>query len=343
MPKTVTDREFFQLSTAKQIALLDAQCAYHQIPMNPPIPSELITVIIQGPIYTQAHPLAPQGITQQVIKNVKKHMPEAAIILATWKGQPIEQLKNLDITQVLLLDDPQATPFYIKGFKADNPYNNCNRLIYSTQAGLQAVKTQYILKLRSDLLMFHPMVSAFFGAYSTADQQWQVLAQRILAFPIFSLKYEIGKNAKGVIIQHPRPFHISDWAYFGLTKDIKTLFDCPLAPEPQTSRWFDTHQKPVNDIWPERVWRYSPEQYITSHLALRILGIKLAHGSDDNPEILAASERFITNNFIILDQNMWGLWSLKLQHYQDEIAQKFSLKLYDFSNWQRDYQKYCID
>ena len=340
----VTDRQFFGLPSERQIAYLQPYCEKNQIPMGEPLPSRDISVVIQGPIFTQTHEWAPKGITYQVVQNIRKFLPEATIIVATWEGQPLDVLAGLDIDKILTLPDPGTVSFYTKGYQTDNLNNNCNRLIYSTQQGLAVVQTPYVLKIRSDLLMFHPMLSCFFGQFDSPDKldtKWQVLSQRILSFPMFSIKYEQGTNRHGKKVNQPRPFHVSDWAYFGNTGDVRRLFDCPLVPEPQTSRWFETRPKPENDIWAQRLWRYPPEQYITSNLAERRLGIHLEHASQDTPEIIDASERFIANNFVILDQKLWGLWSLKLQHYQDELKKFIPAGLYHFDNWHKDYEKYC--
>lgn len=336
----LSDREFFDLSTAKQVAYLKANCPQQNIPMGQAIPSQEISVVIQGPIFTQTHALAPEGITRTVIASVRQHLPQAKIILATWQGQPLASLTDLSINEVVTLEDPQATSFYVAGYQTDNLYNNCNRLIYSIQQGLAKVTTPYVLKIRSDLLMFHPLLSCFFGQFEQFDPQWQVLNQRILAFPMFSIKYELGKNAQGIMVNQTRPFHVSDWAYFGQTADVKKLFDCELVPEPETSRWFESRPKPANDIWSQRLWRYSPEQYITSNLAKRTLGIHLEHASVETPEVVAASEQFIANNFVILDQKLWGLWSLKLQHYQDELKKFIPAGLYNLVVWHADYIKF---
>ncbi|WP_169733735.1 WavE lipopolysaccharide synthesis family protein [Alkanindiges illinoisensis] len=310
-----------------------------------PIDSREISVVIQGPIFTHITPLAPEGITRQVLKALRQHLPYATLILSTWKGQPVEDL-DADIT--LQLDDPGTTNFYKPKAKAENLYNNGNRLIYSTQAGLAQVKTKYTLKIRSDLLLFHPLFSSYFNQFHHVDAPWHVLEQRIIGFPVYSLKYEstqprsASHKNRSTKIQ-PRPFHVSDWAYFGLTADMQKLFDCPLMDEPATSRWFETRPKPTNDLWPDRLWRYSPEQYIVSNLAQRTLGITLEHASQDDADILQSSERFIANNFIILDQHQWGLWSLKLKVYQDQLPPELLKGLYSHQVWYRDYQKYSIN
>lgn len=304
-----------------------------------PIDSRDISVVIQGPVFSNMTPQAPDGITWQVLKALRQHLPQATLILSTWKDQRVE---DLDADIILQLDDPGTTNFYKPNAQAENLYNNGNRLIYSTQAGLAQVKTPYTLKIRSDLLLFHPLFSSYFDQFPQVDTAWQVLQRRIIGFPVYSLKYETAVDTKLTEKIQPRPFHVSDWAYFGLTTDLQQLFDCPLMDEPATSRWFETRPKPANDLWPDRLWRYSPEQYIVSNLAQRTLGITLEHASQDDAEILQASERFIANNFMILNQQQWGLWSLKLQVYQDELAPELLKGLYSHQVWQQDYHKYSM-
>lgn len=331
---SLCDQDFFNLSPEQMQVYLQQHTACSLTPID----SAEISVVIQGPILTQTHALAPQGITHQVLKALRQHLPNAQLILATWQNQPVE---GLDADTILSLADPGTTHFYREGTIENNLYNNGNRLIYSTQQGLAQVKTRYTLKIRSDLLMFHPCFSQFFDQFKAVDPAWQVLKKRILSFPIYSLKFEEGiKN--GQLIQQVRPFHVSDWAYFGLTEDLKILFSCSLMDEPTTSRWFEHRPKPANDLWDNRLWRYSPEQYITSALASKSLGITLDHASQDDADIIDASERFIANNFMFLDQYQWGLYSLKLQNYQDCIGENIQKGLYSHAVWYQDYLRYSL-
>lgn len=322
--------DFFNLSP---LAMIDYLLASKEESLDI-IDSSEISVVIQGPVFSQSLPQAPYGITREVIKALRKHLPQATLILSTWKGQATE---GLDADTILALDDPGTFRFYTENAIADNFFNNGNRLIYSSQQGLSKVKTKYTLKIRSDLLMFHPLFSGYYYKFLEFDPNWKIFTNRILAFPIYSLKYEKLNNMKQF-----RPFHISDWAYFGLTEDLKTLFSCPLMEEPATSQWFASHHKPYNDIWPDRLWRYSPEQYIVSNLAQRFFNIHLKHGSQDNKEILEASEKLIANNFLIIDQHQWGLWSLKLKVYQNELIPIVQEGLYTHKVWLQDYHKHCM-
>lgn len=326
----INHKKFFRLPLRKMLQYADE----HSIVPLTPIDSQEISVVVQGPIFSKTSRHAPEGITKQVIKALRQHLPQATIIVSTWKNQPIG---GLDADLILQLEDPGTTHFYRQNAKADNLYNNGNRLITSTQQGLAQVKTKYALKIRSDLLLFHPLFSSYFYHFKYRDPQWQILSERIMAFPIYSLKFECSRK-----IKQYRPFHISDWAYFGLTEDLNTLFACPLMPEPDTSRWFETRAKPANDLWPDRLWRYSPEQYIISNLAQRTRDMTLAHGSQDDAEILQASEQLIVNNFLIIDQWQWGFWSLKLKNYQDNLIKVIQAGLYTHQVWLNDYKHYCL-
>lgn len=327
-----SDRQFFNFDLNQMQNYLENELQSK----SSSIASKDISVIIQGPIFNKTHPLAPSGITFQVVSAIRNFLPEANIILATWKGQDTQ---GIDVDTVMYLDDPGTTNFYRDGAQTNNLYNNSNRLIYSTQQGLSKVTTRYTLKIRSDLLMFHALFVNFFNIFNFYDNKWKVLQNRILAFPLYSLKFEDGVK-DGQQLRQVRPFHVSDWVYFGLTEDLRKLFECKLLPEPQTSRWFENRPKPDNDLWPDRLWRYSPEQYITSNLAHRTLGIMLEHASVEDNDIIEASERFIANNFIIIDQKQWGLYSLKLENYQDELDPNILSGIYSHNVWRDDYKKY---
>jgi hypothetical protein len=298
------------------------------------IDSADISVVIQGRILHTTNHLAPHGMTRAVIEQVRRVLPESTIIVSTWDTETVEYLDNVDL--LIKSKDPQGYDFYTQDAVVDNRINNCNRLIASTAAGLAQVITPYVLKIRSDLLVIDSLFLQWFGHYPEADPHYCVVKEKILGFAIYSLKFEI-KNHK---VQY-RPYHVSDWAYFGYTEDIKALYACPLPPEPQTSRWFEHHAKPTIDIWPERLWRYSPEQYITSQFAQRHLSLSLLHGCVSDIETRTQSERFIANNFVILDQRQWSLLSLKYLLNQNDLPDLLKKGLYSHHVWHQDYIRYC--
>lgn len=96
--------------------------------------SEHISVIVQGPIHPQ------ESLTKRVLESVRTHLPNAELILSTWKGSDVS---GLDCDVLLLNDDPGAI----------NGNNNVNRQIVSTRNGLQKASRQYAVKLRTDTLL----------------------------------------------------------------------------------------------------------------------------------------------------------------------------------------------
>jgi hypothetical protein len=291
-----------------------------------------ISVIIQGPILNQTLRFSRTGITKLAIDSVRRQLPGATLILSTWAGSKVD---DLPVDDVVLSADPGAIDFYRPSARPVNWLNNGNRLISSTQAGLERVNTQYTLKLRSDLWLGADHFKQWMHRFEQFDPSYRVVDARILAFAIYSLKYEIGDNHRQY-----RPFHVSDWAYFGLSTDLRQLFACPLMQEPQTSRWFEHQPKPEMDIWPERLWRYSPEQYITANFAERNLGLHLDHACDTSGSLLEDSKRFIANNFVILDQSQWRLFSLKLMTLQSLLPDCFYRGLYHHKVWLKDYRQF---
>ena len=94
--------------------------------------SKDISVVVQGPIHTQ------DNLTKRVLESVRTHLPDAELILSTWKGSNVD---GLDCDVLLLNDDPGAI----------NGRNNVNRQIVSTRNGLQKATRTYAVKLRTDM------------------------------------------------------------------------------------------------------------------------------------------------------------------------------------------------
>jgi hypothetical protein len=77
-----------------------------------------ISVVVQGPIHKQ------DNLTKRVLESVRTHLPNAELILSTWKGSDVD---GLDCDVLLLNDDPGA----INGY-------NVNRQIVSTRTDTHA-------------------------------------------------------------------------------------------------------------------------------------------------------------------------------------------------------------
>ena len=108
-----------------------------------------ISVVVQGvidPIFT---PIC--------LNSIRKHLPEAEIILSTWKG---ETIKNLDYDILILNDDPGA---FI--YTSTNKVQNQNRQIVSTRNGILNASRKYVLKIRTDMQILGTKFLTFWNKY----------------------------------------------------------------------------------------------------------------------------------------------------------------------------------
>lgn len=289
------------------------------------IDSKDISVVVQGAV--------DKDITPKCLESIRKYLPEAEIILSTWEGTDVS---GLEYDIVLLNKDPGAFLFG-EGDKK----NNNNRMILSTSNGLSIVNRKYTLKIRSDMILLNNNICKIKDKYSRISK-YRLFKNRIIVNDTYSIKYE--ENSYGE--KHWRPFHISDWLFFGLTSDIKILFNIPLAKEPETSRYFEIHKMPKNKFhrFPHLKWRMSPEQYVTSICAIKNFpNIKFKHILDYNDKNIKQSEIFIVNNFIILSKYDLGIINAKARYLHLDIKNDENCKngFYSKKVWLQDYQKYC--
>lgn len=294
------------------------------------IKEEDISIVIQGPILYKSKFNTSQEITKLVCKRARYLFPHSEIILSTWEN---ENTTNLIFDKLVLNKDPGATWFNYENYDL---LNNCNRLIVSTKAGIAAASGKYVLKIRSDLFIISKKFLQYFYKFPYFDKQYQFVKNRILAFSIYSIK-----GHKTCLFTMQRPFHISDWAYFGYQEDLYDLYDIPLTQEPEFSQWFLTRCKPFFDIEPARLWKMPPEQYVTSTFLKKYISIDFQHTADISNNNLNLSEKLLANNFLILDQTQFMLISLKYMNLQILFNSLLSRTAIFHSSWLNDYYKYC--
>ena len=275
-----------------------------------------ISVVIQGPVYP--------GITVNTVQNVRKHFPEAQIIVSTWKGTDVSELpENIDI---VFSKDPGGVPLY------DDPVilNAANRQIVSTMAGLRMAKRKWAIKIRSDMYFENNNFLNYFDKYPKRSDNYRFLEQRVITSTSFA------PNPR----REPKPYHPSDWFFFGLTRDLIDVFDSPLCPEPETSRYFETHNRPIvkYDSWIPALCQYSAEQYIWVAFIRRHMDLDFKHCFDIERGNIEHSEEIFANNVIMLDAV-----DIKYGSYKHQALHTgFDLSLmYSFCEWQKLYKKFC--
>lgn len=254
------------------------------------ISSKDVTVVIQG----YADPI----ITKNTIESVRKYLPDSRIILSTWRECDCSQL---DYDELVLNDDPGACEC---GLYALEPIpNNGNRQIVSTKNGLDKVKTKYALKLRSDLVLLGNDFLGYTKVFPKYKNEVRIFKERIIIGELFTRNDFVYYDPNGNKHKVPKPFHPSDWFFFGLTEDLKTLYDeVSNIPTNEMSNYECLNKNRVEQNKYKYSWRYTTEQHILLGCVRKQLNFtKFNDWTDWNDEIIKYSKEIMMNNFTILD------------------------------------------
>ena len=293
---------------------------------------EDITLIVQGAVDRENTP--------KCLKSIRKYFPGSTIIVSTWEGTNVS---SLDYDELLLNIDPG-------GFKDKNCdfINNIKRQLVSTQNGLAKIKTQYAMKLRSDLIFESSTFLSYFNAFPKREDQYSFFSKRVIFCSFFFKKY-VGQIKHAV---QPVPFHISDWLAFGLTSDLRKLYNIPLPVEPDNTDYF--FHNPYTGIKPKLLGprhQYSPEQYI-GYISIKeaFPDVAFENMLDYSSENIAFFERFVASNCIILNpcqfklvcnkdngSDKYSIWTRD----QFEIPKFLWEGVYRHDVFLDDYKKYC--
>ena len=156
-----------------------------------------ISVVVQGPIHTQ------DNLTKRVLESVRTHLPDAELILSTWKRSEVDGL-NYDI----LVENHD--PGTINNFLGSE---NFLRQVTSTFSGLQASSRKYVLKSRTDVLLSNCYLLQNVSSY--VQKKPKFLSWYIFTIPKFF------RNPRGF---YKRLYHPSDVVQFGLRMDLLSLW-----------------------------------------------------------------------------------------------------------------------
>lgn len=276
------------------------------------IDSKDISVVVQGAI--------SEKYTPEVLKSIRKYLPEAEIILSTWKNS---DTANLDYDILVENTDPGAEIL----FPQWNQKHNLNRQILSAKNGIKKATRKYVLKTRTDISLKSANFLKYFGKFEKRCEKVKILKERVL----------ICQN----YVRFPNvfPFHISDWVQFGLKEDVENIWDIPLAPEPETTKWFYTHEllEQHKSIGPYSHFRhrYCAEQYIWSKFLIKNgINIKFEHMWDISYENILITKISFANNLVILSNQEFGIEFLKQKIGVDP-------DIYTYYTWQLLYKEFC--
>jgi hypothetical protein len=279
-----------------------------------------ISVVIQGAV---SHPnQSIPGSTAYCIESVRKHLPGAEIILSTWSGQPVEDLK---VDHVVFSEDPGGVP-YLDGSRI----NNTNRQIVSSQEGIKKASRPYALKLRADAHIESARFLHYFHQFPVRSCSWKVFKARVLTGMVYS---------RNNVFPIAALFNFSDWWQFGLTEDVHYVWDRPLVPEPEYTHWFVHRPHPDRTKHPEWDFRYFAEQLVWLGCFNKFQTIPFEWHADYSPTLHTLSELCLANNLVLLHDWQSGV---RLEKYRHFVHHAPSFKeFYTFRQWHQLYRKYC--
>lgn len=174
----------------------------------------------------------------------------------------------------------------------DRP-NNVNLQIAAAKAGLAAATGVHVLRTRSDFVFLdRSFLAQYLDGRAETRGGAATLADRVLISSLFTLN---------PFTYERMPLHFSDWFHFGLTSDVRMLWDVP----PMTLRdaaHYKTHRCAPGSTADERqiVPRLAVEQHIMYHCMKRFFP-QLSLDFHNDLSSIDLSLDILTDNFIVAD------------------------------------------
>ncbi len=232
-----------------------------------------ISFVVQGPI-NHEEPLR----TLWVLESIRKHYPGATIILSTWDTENTNALDYDVLVQ-------QQAPDAVKTVYSEQC--NVNRLLVSSQKGLEKVLTPYAVKTRTDILFTNNNLCRL--QFNDSAVLFETKMAVLTYFSRNPYKQFV-KHGEGLL------FHPSDIVLFGNTKAVQKYFSA--KPADATTLNNATGNAPV-----------FPEQYLLMSLLIREGFLTDFYHSrlKSNPTFVRLSEKIFRENFKIYSPTQLGI------------------------------------
>lgn len=204
-------------------------------------------IVMQGPIAKE------DDFTLDTLRLYRRNMPEAELILSTWKDEDPETLARVADLGVTVLRNDKPT---FSGM------SNMNMQIVTAGAGIRHAAdkgAQWVMKTRTDQRLYEPNLLSFligvarsFPVTASGKQR-----QRIIGLGQGSLKFV--------------PYHVTDQTLFGDAQDMLAYWTPPLQEADVLERWTETREQiylghSIGKLCRETV----PECYLASNFLARM-------------------------------------------------------------------------
>ncbi len=290
--------------------------------MTPKLQSRDISVVVQGAIAGRPTDPARRQVTKRVLESIRRHLPDAEIILSTWTGS---EVPGLDLDHVIFSTDPGAP---VAGEFPDGSklLYNVNRQTVSTRAGIERATRPMLLKWRTDLLMTHGRILDFHGRYPARQSEWAFASERMVVCSHFTTwPYRMERQA----------FTVSDWVMLGRRADMESYWsEAPPYPD-EWVRWYDSHPdlRHARHAEPQR---FVAEQHLWLSFLRRFREIPCEHAWDFGAHNAALHLQALVNNAIVASPSELGLRFLKQNH-----GPLNHLAMTEHADWRYLYRLFC--
>lgn len=170
------------------------------------ISSAEITVVIQGPLYRDHN---QSDLAVRCIASLRKHLPDANILISTW---PHQDTSGLDADMIVYSDEPPSL------VDSNGNINNILRQMVSTRRGIEASNRPYVMKFRADLSLTNSDFTVI------RDYPVEIRPEDRLFMQPMTVTNLFVRNPLRV----PMLFHISDLVQFGRREDMLDFWSVDL-------------------------------------------------------------------------------------------------------------------
>ncbi len=280
------------------------------------IDSSEITVIIKGLVIGKKEDKYEDRYTYRSIESVRKHLPNSRIILSTWAGSDVSDL-NPD--EIIFNKEPDRIEILNK--EGEVRTLTVNNQIITSQKGLEEVNTKYSLIIRSDIILTSTGFLKYFEKYNKGECEG-FLDKKIVVLPTYSPRR-----------LYRYLFDVSDWVYFGLTRDLKNIFYIPLMDK-NTLKKTDVQKYPLD------IENLSAEQYVWVSFLQKYSDIVLPSSQYFTDDLNKKSEESYAKNVIMISANRFGIRCLKYPNSAYGAKPWRSVGFYTMSEYNKIYNKY---
>lgn len=254
---------------------------------------EAITFVVQGPVCTKNG----RNLTLESLNSIRACFPRSTIVFSTDTGMSIDDLP-FDILVETQTEDLRV----IENDRVGN-IMPANLQIATTIAGLRAVKTEYAIKIRSDMFLENRNLLRLIG---NRPKRVKTPGLTLTDELVLVLNWSTVDPRRYLKLAH----HPSDLLYAGKTSDLLAIWDVPRYPV-EFMRWFENVPYPVGAQHGGSLVRYRCEAWIWMNFAKSAIQYPLDTSYDFSQEILDESIRLMVHNLEVVSAHMCGVKSLK--------------------------------